>query len=178
MNYQPLLRDYRQMVRIVRNKDNSATSFNLGNAYGKKSKDFSDIFANDGVTPTELQMRTLNEMNLPSTSPRRPDAPAKEGLLSNREGSTLFHDLNTTSKDYLNALGGSNGVRRSDGLPGTKLRTQLGKDALATKVYNQSLTNTSTHLPATTTATNKKQTHSLKPTSEVKSESSSFNVFK
>jgi len=174
MNYQPLLRDYKQMIRIVRNKDNSATSFNLGNAYGKTSKDFSDIFENNGATPTELQIRTLNEINMPSTSPRRPEAPANEGLLSNREGSALYHDLNTTSKNYLNALGGSNGVRRSDALPGTKLRTQLGKYALATKVYNQSVGNIPTHLPTAAAPPNKNQGQ----LPQQKSEPSSFNVFK
>jgi len=137
MNYQPLLRDYRQMVRIVRDKANSATSFKLGNAYGKQQKSFSDVFTNNGATPTELQIRTLNEINVPSTSIRRPEAPAEDGYLSSRESSTLYHDLNNTSKQYLNALGGDNGVRRSDGQPGTKLRTQLGTDSFATKVYAQ-----------------------------------------
>jgi hypothetical protein len=201
MNYQPLLRDYRQMVRIIRNKENSATSYKLGNAYGKQQDSFSDIFANNGVTPTELQIRTLNEINVPSTSPRRPGANAEEGELPSRASSALYHDLNNTSKEYLNALGGDNGVRRSDGQPGTKLRTQLGQNSFATKVYAQSgftsqtnhLTNTSvqnkpsntknsqlsdsTSISTRDSTSVQKHSHSMKQPSQSKQVQRSFNAF-
>ncbi|WDE08065.1 hypothetical protein SG34_014890 [Thalassomonas viridans] len=141
MNYQPILRNYQQMVRIVRDKGNSATSFKLGNAYGDNPGAKNDVFARNGVTPTELQIRTLNEMNLPSTSLRRPEKPAVDGFLATRAGSTLYHKLNDTSQDYFNGLGSGldyiQAVGRSDAKPGTKLRTELGKGAVNKKVFTQ-----------------------------------------
>ena len=141
MNYQPILRNYHQMVRIVRDKGNSATSFKLGNAYGDNHAASKDIFARGGVTPTELQIRTLNEMNLPSTSLRRPEKPAVDGFLPTRAGSSLYHKLNSSSQDYFNGLGSGldyiQAVGRSDAKPGTKLRTELGKQAINKKVFTQ-----------------------------------------
>lgn len=141
MNYQPILRNYQQMVRIVRDKGNSATSFQLGNAYGDNHTGKNDIFARNGVTPTELQIRTLNEMNLPSTSLRRPEKPAQDGFLPVRSSSSLYHQLNSTSQDYFNGLGTgleyTQAVGRSDAKPGTKLRTELGKGAVNKTIYAQ-----------------------------------------
>ncbi|WDE14321.1 hypothetical protein [Thalassomonas haliotis] len=141
MNYQPILRDYHQMVRIIRDKGNSATSFKLGTAYGDNLAGKDDIFARNGVTPTELQIRTLNEMNLPSTSLRRPEKPAVDGFLSTRAGSDLYHKLNSTSQDYFNGLGSGldyiQSVGRGDAKPGTKLRTELGQGAINKKVFTQ-----------------------------------------
>ncbi|WP_281557534.1 hypothetical protein [Thalassomonas sp. RHCl1] len=141
MNYQPILRDYHQMVRIVRDKGNSATSFKLGNAYGDNLAAKNDIFARNGVTPTELQIRTLNEMNLPSTSLRRPEKPAVDGFLPTRAGSGLYHKLNSASQDYFNGLGSGldyiQAVGRGDAKPGTKLRTELGQGAINKKVFTQ-----------------------------------------
>ncbi|MFT4927210.1 MAG: hypothetical protein ACI8WB_003316 [Phenylobacterium sp.] len=127
MNYQPPQRDYLQMVRVIRDKANSAISFKLGNAYG----------ANPHVSPTDLRIRTLNEMNLPSTSIRRPEPPAVDGFLPTRASSTLFHELNDSTQDYLNGQGGVQAVKRNDGQPGTKLRTELNKDAFSKKIFSQ-----------------------------------------
>jgi hypothetical protein len=133
MNYQPLLRDYRQMIRVVRDKANSATSYQMGNAYGGSTK------SNEltQVDPTQKQIRTLSEMNLPSNSPRRPELPAVDGFLSTRASTTHFHALNTGTRQYLSGAGGNMAVQRKDGEPGTKLRTELGHDAFARKVLTQ-----------------------------------------
>jgi hypothetical protein len=124
MNYKALQRNYRQMIRIIRDKANSATSYKMGNAFGS-----SGMFGNSGVSPTDLQLRTLEEMNLPSTSLRRPGPTAEGGDLSTRVSSANYHELNDSTQHYLNGQGGAHAHGRSDGTPGTKLRTELSKDA-------------------------------------------------
>lgn len=142
MRFRPPLRNYRQMIRIVRDKAGSSINFKMGNAYGKKTGDFSSLFAGD-QTPTELQIRTLNELEMPSTSIRRPEPPAVDGFLPNRESSTLFHSVNSSTQKYLNGQGGSQATKRQDDSPGTKLRTSLDHDASNTTVYTQEAIDTS-----------------------------------
>lgn len=132
MGYKPPLRDYKQMVRIIRDQNNSALSYQMGTAYGSHGD---NLF--ESISGTERRIRTLNEMNMPSTSLRRPEAPAVDGFLSTRASSTLYHDLNDSTQRYLNGQGGAQMVRRSDGDPGTKLRTDLGHDAFAKNVFTQ-----------------------------------------
>lgn len=137
MNYKPLRRDYKQMVRIVRDQTNSSISYKMGTAYGDSKHHFDGGF-DSHFNATQVRIRTLNEMNLPSTSLRRPEAPAVDGFLPTRESSILYHQLNDNIQHYLNGQGGAQAVRRSDGNPGTKLRTELGKDAFEHTIYTQS----------------------------------------
>ncbi len=133
MNYKPPRRDYKQMVRIVRDKPNSSISYKMGNAYGEKHS----AFGFDNADGTQVRIRTLNEMNIASTSPRRPEDPAMNGFLPTRESSILYHDLNDSTQRYLSGQGGAQATRRGDGSPGTKLRTELGKDAFEQKILTQ-----------------------------------------
>ena len=132
MNYKPPLRNSAQMVRVVRDQANSATSYQLGNAYGDNT---SDPFAYT-IGPTQLQLRTLEAMGLPSTSIRRPGPSPEGGILSTRASSTLYHDLNNETRQYISGSGGPQALRRQDGQPGTKLRSQLGHDAFSKSIYS------------------------------------------
>lgn len=130
MKYQPILRNHQQMVRVVRDNPNSATSYQLGSAYG----DSSDA----RVSPTEQRIRTLNSMNLPSTSIRRPEDPSVNGFLPTRAGSSLFHSLNDQTQDYMSGQGGPQAMRRGDAAPGTKMRTEISRDAFSKKIFTAS----------------------------------------
>ena len=88
------------------------------------------------IGATNLRLRTLDEMSLPSTSIRRPGPPSEKGELSRRESTTLFHDLNETTRDYISGTGGPQALKRQDGQPGTKLRTQLGHNAFSKTIHS------------------------------------------
>lgn len=146
MDYLPPLRNYRQMVRVVKDDaDDShmdahlakqAVNFKLGNAFGDHEPDeFDAMFSNGGVSPTELKIRTLDSMNLPSSSLRRPGITGSGGILPTRSGSSLFHDLNESTRDYLNGMDGGQALSRHDAGAGTKFRTQLSPDASNKVVY-------------------------------------------
>lgn len=183
MNHEPLLRKYQQMARIVQTDTRSATSYKMGNSYGEttspdnehgssdSSDYFSVLFAHAGVSPTELQIRTLNEMNLPSTSLRRPEAPALNGYLPTRTSSILYHELNSASQHYLNGQGG-NPVNRKDTSPGTKQRTGLGKGAFTQKILTQVA-----YQPDAAQSKNK-GTEGAKHSDQAKQHKSVFNAFK
>ncbi|MBJ7539993.1 hypothetical protein [Marinomonas transparens] len=143
MNYLPPLRNYQQMVRVVQNDTDGdhlakhAVNFSLGNAFGdEQTSEFDHLFSNGGVSPTELQMRTLDSMNLPSSSPRRPGATNHGGLYSTRAGSSLFHSLNHSTRDYLNGTGQQVASRHHNG-PGTKFRTELSPHADNKIIYKR-----------------------------------------
>lgn len=161
MEYKPPLRNYGQMTRVVRDKPNSSTSYQLGSAYGETT--------DQRVNPTEQRIRTLNSMNVPSTSLRRPERPAVEGFLSTRASSTLFHDLNDTTQQYVSGQGGPQGVRRSDGEPGTKMRTEIGRDAFSKTVF--------TAQPFATQATPQSQSED-KQSKQTGQSVGGFNAFK
>ena len=120
------------------------------------------------MTPTDLKIRTLNEINIPSSSVRRSEAPAEKGNLSARENSSLFHDLNKQTQDYLNATGSTNGTTRSEGQPGTKFRTQLGKNSTLVKVFTQrNFSQQSTRLSQSTLEKKHRQSSSPITTSHI-----------
>ena len=127
MNYLPPLRNHQQMVRIVQNGSgqngihHSHTNFSVGNAFGGDSN---MLFGHDSTSPTEQIIRTLDSMNLPSSSPRRAGEIKEGGLYPTRTSSSLFHDLNDTGQNYLNGVGQQVTSRREAGA-GTKLRTEL-----------------------------------------------------
>lgn len=118
------------MVRIIRDKANSSTSYKMGNAFGTAG-----TFGNSDVSPTDVQLRTLEEMNIASTSIRRPGPTAEGGELSTRVSSAHYHELNDSTQRYVNGQGGAHAHGRSDGTPGTKLRTALDRDALTSFVH-------------------------------------------
>lgn len=177
MDYLPPLRNYNQIVRVVRDDTTGdhlakhAVDFKLGNAFGEhQSNGFDSLFSNGGISPTELQMRTLDSMNLPSSSLRRPGNTKSGGLLPTRAGSLLFHDLNPSTRDYINGMNGGQTMNRLDAQPGTKLRTQLDPSASNKRIHQQGHQSnhndhrvTPSHLPAPHITTNNRHTASSHP---------------
>ena len=142
MNYLPPLRNYQQMVRVVKNDSHGghlakpAVDLQLANAFGDHHTNaFDNLFSNGGISPTELQIRTLDSMNLVSSSLRRPGKTNGGGLLPTRSGSTLFHDLNHSTRDYMNGMTGGLTLSRQDSEPGTKLRTELNPNSTSKVSY-------------------------------------------
>ncbi|WP_026971592.1 hypothetical protein [Aliagarivorans marinus] len=118
----PPQRGYRQLVRVV--KDKSATShYQLANAYGEGPR----------VAHTDLRMRTLEELGLPSVSPRRPAPTVSGGNFSRRDSTIMFHQLNPQTRGYFSGVSPLV-VSRSDTSPGTKMRTGVGVDSFSTKI--------------------------------------------
>lgn len=140
MNYLPPLRNHQQMVRVVKEKGNmnavTAQSFKLGNAFGDhQTSHFDSLFGNGGISPTEQQIRTLDAMNVTSSSLRRPSQTSNGGLLPTRTESSLFHKLNPSTREYMSGMSGGLTMSRSDAAPGTKLRTQLSPNADSKTIY-------------------------------------------
>ncbi|WP_432453220.1 MULTISPECIES: hypothetical protein [unclassified Agarivorans] len=116
------LRDYQQLVRIVRDKGVN-DHYQLANAYGLGSK----------VSHTELRMRTLEELGEPSSSPRRPAPTVSGGEFSKRDTTIMYHQLNPQTRGYFSGVS-PNIVSRNDSIPGTKLRTGLGSHSFSNKI--------------------------------------------
>ncbi|GLX80360.1 hypothetical protein tinsulaeT_37000 [Thalassotalea insulae] len=111
-------------------------SFNLGNAFGENpTSGLDSLFPNGGVSPTQLQMRTLDTMNLPSCTARRPIQTGQGGSFDTRSKTTIFHDLNPFSKGVLSGVGDGTASNRHDAGSGTKFRTQLSPFADTKIVY-------------------------------------------
>lgn len=128
--YQLPLRHFQQMVRIVRN-DGVLNQYKLANAFGVP--EHSDKYALSAVSPTTSRMRTLDEMNITSASLRRPQQESPGGEFSPRTTTIHYHALNATSRAYFN--GTSPKIQaRTDSMPGTKMRTELGRDSFSTKI--------------------------------------------
>lgn len=116
----PPLRHYRQMVRVVKDE---GQSYKLANAYGV------GVAANS----TDLRMRTLDEMGMPSESPRRPAPNATGGEFDKRVQTIHYHDLNARSRSFFNGVSPPI-ISRNDSLPGTKERTDLGVHSFSKKI--------------------------------------------
>lgn len=145
MNYRPLLRDHRQMVRIVGEQSNNAISFALASAYGDKSYNAFDAMFCNHINPTEAQIRLLDSMGLASTSIRAPSQPAIGGQYSARETSILYHQLNNQSRDYINGQHGGQMANRHSSGPGTKFRTELGQNGFIKMTHQRSSNATMSH---------------------------------
>ena len=145
MNYRPLMRNHRQMVRVIGKESNNATSFALASAYGDKSFNAFDAMFSNNINPTEAQIRLLNSIGLASTSIRAPGQPAIGGEYSSRETSILFHELNSQSRNYINGQHGGQLANRHSSGPGTKLRTELGQDAFVKMSHQRGSNTTMAH---------------------------------
>ena len=121
MKTPPPLRNYKQMVRVVRDNDQANTSssvpYQLGNAYG-----------NDNPSPVETRERTLDENGINSRTPRQPESAGLEGYLSARETSSQFHKLDDGQQQYFTGTNPNPAPSRQDSLPGTKSRAYLSSD--------------------------------------------------
>jgi hypothetical protein len=116
----PPLRNYQQMVRVVKGTN---SSYQLANAYGD----------NETVEPTDKRMRTLDEMGLPSESIRRPAATISGGEFDTRTQTAHFHELNHNSQHYFSGVSPPI-ISRNDNMPGTKERTSLGAHSFVKKI--------------------------------------------
>jgi hypothetical protein len=118
----PPLRNYAQMVRVVRD-DNSnpfqaSVPYQLGKAYGSVS-----------TSPDETRIRSLDEMGINSRSPSQLQAPDNNANYSRRESTTLYHQLNSDQQRYFDGTSPNIAPTRQDAIPGTKTRTYLGSNA-------------------------------------------------
>ncbi|RBO81916.1 hypothetical protein DFP76_10759 [Marinomonas aquiplantarum] len=120
------------MVRVVRDKNDHnppakpATHFHLGNAFGG---DLSGNAIDQYISATQIRIRTLETMNLPAGSLRRPGEIQSGGLFPTRVGSSLYHQLNHHIKNYMQGIS-DHPANRADTSPGTKFQTQLSPNAL------------------------------------------------
>ncbi|WP_018693806.1 hypothetical protein [Algicola sagamiensis] len=120
--YRAPLRNYQQMVRVVRN-DGSGEQYHLASAYGDGPR----------AESTDLRLRTLDEMNLPSTSPRRPAPTVSGGDFSTRTSTVHYHELNAHGRGYFDGSAPQI-TTRTENMPGTKFRTDLGQDQVGKKI--------------------------------------------
>ena len=116
----PPLRNYRQMVRVVKKE---GTSYKLANAYGVTAP----------ATPTDLRIRTLDELGVSSETIRRPAQTVTGGEFDKRTETIHYHDLNVRSRSFFNGVSPPI-VSRNDSMPGTKERTDLGVHSFSKKI--------------------------------------------
>lgn len=149
MNYLPPLRNYQQMIRVVKQGgiDDVITrdTFQLGNAFGHHLEDFSEHSFVHGVPPTEQRIRTLEVMALPSGSLRKPGIERRGGVLPTRSASGYFHQLNPSTQRYFDGQGGGRIQNRKELEAGTKLRTLLTPLAGNKHLYKNTLTQHAHH---------------------------------
>ena len=122
------LRNYKQMVRIVKNAISSPLQYQLASSFGENKAP---------VRGTDLRLRTLEELHLPSTSQRKPGPIDHGGEFSTRVSSSYFHQLDSASRSYLDGAGGPQTQSRLDNVPGTKIRETLGSNEYVKKIIPQ-----------------------------------------
>lgn len=142
IGYLPPLRRYKQMVRVVKQGEGShlakkSVAFKLGNAFGDPEPEGFDSMFSDNTSPVVKQMKTLATINALSESYRGNGLTQSGGLLPTRSGSTLYHDLNDTTQDYLNGMSDDIVLSRHEANAGTKFRTELSPTAANKIVYQQ-----------------------------------------
>ena len=127
MKTPPPLRNYQQMVRIVRSGADSsgftAVPYRLAQAYGSGAP-----------SPADVRLRSLDESGLNLRTSRQPEPAATDNYLPVRANSTLFHQLHAQDQSYLNGMAPPQTGSRRDSYPGTKSRGYLNSDALSESV--------------------------------------------
>lgn len=127
MKTPPPLRNYQQMVRIVRSGADSsgftAVPYRLAQAYGSEAP-----------SPVDVRLRSLDESGLNLRTSRQPEPAATDNYLPVRANSTLFHQLHAQDQSYLNGMAPPQTGSRRDSYPGTKSRGYLNSDALSESV--------------------------------------------
>ncbi len=119
------LRNYKQMVRVVRDSSGakSHSPYQLANAY-----------SSERCNPTETRERTLDENGINGRTSRRPEASGAGNYLSRRESTTQFHELSRDQQSYFTGSHDNPAPTRQDGWDGTKSRTYLGGSAPSEQV--------------------------------------------
>ncbi|EGG93665.1 hypothetical protein IMCC1989_921 [gamma proteobacterium IMCC1989] len=118
----PPLRNYAQMVRVVRD-DNSnpfqaSVPYQLGKAYSGISS-----------SPGETRIRSLDEIGINSRSPNQLQPPDNNANYSRRESTILYHQLSGDQQRYFDGTSPNIAPTRQDAKPGTKTRTYLDSNA-------------------------------------------------
>jgi hypothetical protein len=118
----PPLRNYAQMVRVVRD-DNSnpfqaSVPYQLGKAY-----------SNTSSSAGETRIRSLDEIGINSRSPSQLQPPDNNANYNRRESTVLYHQLSGDQQRYFDGTSPNIAPTRQDGKPGTKTRTYLSSDA-------------------------------------------------
>ncbi|MGS2718771.1 hypothetical protein ACVBE9_11395 [Eionea flava] len=127
-NTPPPLRNYAQMVRVVRddsmgkgsvggdnNPFQASVPYQLGKAYGGA--------ASSGA---ETRIRSLDEIGISSRSPNQLQAPDTQTNYDTRSSTVLYHQLSDDQQLYFDGVSPNKAPTRQDAMPGTKTRTYLG----------------------------------------------------
>jgi hypothetical protein len=123
-NTPPPLRNYAQMVRVVRDSNAGGDSSNpfqlsvpykLGKAYGGAS-----------TSGAETRIRSLDEIGIHSRSPNQLQAPNIDANYDRRSSTILYHQLTGDQQQFFDGISPNIAPTRQDARPGTKTRTYLG----------------------------------------------------
>ncbi len=118
----PPLRNYAQMARVVRDDANNPfraqVPYQLGKAYGTETSN-----------PSEVRIRSLDEIGIHSRSPNQLQAPVPNNNYSRRESTSLYHQLSRDQQLYFDGISPNPAPTRMDARPGTKTRTYLNSQA-------------------------------------------------
>lgn len=122
-NIPPPLRNYAQMVRVVRdgsvgdgdNPFQASVPYQLGKAYSG--------VASSGA---ETRIRSLDEIGMSSRSPNQLQAPDTNANYDTRSSTVLYHQLSDDQQLYFDGVSPNMAPTRQDAMPGTKTRTYLG----------------------------------------------------
>ena len=118
----PPLRNYAQMVRVVRD-DNSnpfqaSVPYQLGKAYSSTSS-----------SAGETRIRSLDEIGINSRSPSQLQPPDNNANYNHRESTVLYHQLSGDQQRYFDGTSPNIAPTRQDAKPGTKTRAYLSSNA-------------------------------------------------
>lgn len=121
----PPQRDYRQMVRIVREDASGpgASTHRLGEAYGAAAP-----------TPTATRERSLDELGIDARTSRRPEPPATDNILPQRSATALYHQLGAAQQACLDGNPAATSSPRAALWPGTRERAWLDSEQPAQEV--------------------------------------------
>lgn len=118
----PPRRNYAQMVRVIRDEPSgqftSNVPYQLGKAYGSEAS-----------SGTDTRIRSLDEIGINTRPVNQLQAPNNNSYYSNRESTTLYHQLTSDQQQYFDGVNPNPAPTRLDARPGTKTRAYLGSNA-------------------------------------------------
>lgn len=113
------LRNYQQMLRVIRDNDDmaqrSGNTYQLGTAY-----------SGPVINPADTRLRSLDELGLNFRSSRQPEPKGLDRFLPRRASTSHFHQLNPGLQRYFTGTSAEAAPTRRDGWAGTKARAYLG----------------------------------------------------
>ena len=118
----PPRRNYAQMVRVIRDEPSEQFSANVPYQLGK-------AYSSEASSGADTRIRSLDELGINTRPVNQLQAPNNNSYYSNRESTTLYHQLNDDQQLYFDGVSPKTAPTRLDARPGTKTRTYLGSDA-------------------------------------------------